>query len=159
MRKPKLRSLAGSLAALSMAGVAIAQTASSIGANRAETPPAAAPPGLPAGAQAAVVDGDPGKPGFFVVRLRAPDGYKIRPHWHSQDEHVTVLSGKLEMGFGDQMGNNATTGGAGAYFSMQGGHHHYAMTRGESVIQLDGHGPFDIFYVNPSDDPRRQRAQ
>jgi len=32
--------------------------------------------------------------------------------------------------------------------------HHYAMAKGETVIQLHGAGPWEIIYVNPVDDPR-----
>jgi quercetin dioxygenase-like cupin family protein len=116
------------------------------------------PPGLPPALQAAVVDGDPTKPGFFVVRLRGTDGTVVRPHWHSQDEHLTVLSGKVEMSMGDQMGINVTPGGMGAYFLMPGGQRHSATLRGDTIVQLDGLGPFDIFYVNPNDDPRLKRS-
>ena len=59
-----------------------------------------APPGLPAAVQATVLDGDPTKPGLFTVRLKAPDGTQIMPHWHPADEHVTVLSGALMVGMG-----------------------------------------------------------
>src|SRR4051794_16362537 len=58
------------------------------------------PPGLPAGAQAAVIDGDPGKAGLFTIRAKMPDGYKIPPHSHPTDEHLTVLSGTLKAGSG-----------------------------------------------------------
>src|SRR6187402_2394727 len=60
-----------------------------------------APPGLPAGSQAAVLSGDPGKPGPFTIRAKLPAGYKMPPHWHATDEHLTVMSGTLAMGMGD----------------------------------------------------------
>ena len=31
-----------------------------------------------------------------------PGGYKISPHWHSQDEYLTVISGTLYLGMGDR---------------------------------------------------------
>ena len=40
------------------------------------------PPSLPPGAKVAVLEGDPSKPGPFVMRARLPDGYKIPPHTH-----------------------------------------------------------------------------
>ena len=44
-----------------------------------------APPTLPAGAQLAVLEGDPGSSsGDFTVRLKMPDGYVFNPHWHPQ---------------------------------------------------------------------------
>ena len=54
-----------------------------------------APPTLPKRAKVAVLYGDPGKSGPFVVRLMAPAGYKIPPHWHTQAENLTVVSGTL----------------------------------------------------------------
>jgi hypothetical protein len=60
------------------------------------------PPSLPAGAQAAVLEGDPAKAGPFTLRIRAPDGYRIPPHSHPGIEHVTVLSGTFRVGMGDK---------------------------------------------------------
>ncbi len=60
-----------------------------------------APAVLPAGARAAVLEGDPTKSGSFTLRLLFPAGYKIPPHSHPADEHVTVISGKLNVGMGD----------------------------------------------------------
>ena len=62
-----------------------------------------APPVLPAGAQLAVLDGDPGKPGFFSVRLKFPDGYKIPAHWHPTDENIVVLQGTFRAGMGNAL--------------------------------------------------------
>jgi len=33
---------------------------------------------------------------------------------------------------------------------------HYAWAEVESIVQINGVGPFDITYVNPKDDPRQQ---
>ena len=52
-----------------------------------------APPSLPKGAKIAVVSGDPGQAGPFVIRLRFPPGYAVPPHRHPSDEHVTVVDG------------------------------------------------------------------
>src|SRR5438045_898101 len=49
------------------------------------------PAALPAGAQMAVLEGDPSKEGFFVFRGKMPDGYKVPPHWHPVAERITVL--------------------------------------------------------------------
>jgi hypothetical protein len=51
------------------------------------------PPIFPADAKFAVIDGDPAANGLVTVRLMMPAGYKIAPHWHPTDEHITVLSG------------------------------------------------------------------
>ena len=119
---------------------------------------APAPPVLPKNAQIAVLFGDPMKPGRFTVRLRAPDGYKIPPHWHTQDEAVTVLQGKVVMHMGDSMTADAHDMDAGSYHYLPGGMHHGAEIRGDTIIQLEGQGPFDIHYINPADNPTPQNA-
>src|SRR4051794_2947161 len=58
-----------------------------------------APPGLPPGAQAAILSGNPGKSEPFTIRAKFPDGYKVPLHWHPTDENVTVLKGTLVMSF------------------------------------------------------------
>src|SRR6185312_7662503 len=61
-----------------------------------------APPFVPAGAQLAVIEGDPmAHTGDYTVRLKMPDGYKIAPHWHPKRENVTVIQGSLKVGMGD----------------------------------------------------------
>jgi len=114
------------------------------------------PPQLPKGAKIAVLHGDPGKEGPFTIRLKTPAGYKIAPHFHSQDENLTVVSGSLYLGMGDKMdmkGAHALT--AGGYHYLPGKTNHYAFSKGPTVIQVSGNGPFDITYINPADDPSK----
>lgn len=117
-----------------------------------------APPGLPAGAEAAVLLGDPGKTGApYVIRAKLPDGYKVPPHWHSTDENVTVIQGTLVVGKGEKF----TTAGAmplpvGSFMRMPKEMRHFAFAKGETIIQVHGIGPFDIHYVNAADDPRKK---
>jgi hypothetical protein len=59
------------------------------------------PSSAPAGAQLVGVVGDPAKEGSYVIRMKAPGGYKVGPHVHPNDENVTVLSGMFHIGFGD----------------------------------------------------------
>src|SRR5262245_3192410 len=59
-----------------------------------------APAAYAAGMQLAVVNGDPSKPGMYVVRLKLPAGYVIPAHMHPNDENVTVLSGRFNIGTG-----------------------------------------------------------
>jgi len=113
----------------------------------------AAPPSMPKGAKIAVLQGDPSKPGPFVMRLMVPAGYKIPPHWHSQDESLTVISGSFYFGKGDKAEtSNAPTITAGAFHFLSGKDHHYLVAKTESVIQINGNGPFDITYVNADGD-------
>jgi quercetin dioxygenase-like cupin family protein len=116
-----------------------------------------APPSLPPGAQAAIIMGDPSKSGPYVIRAKFPDGYKVPPHWHPTDENVTVLQGTFMAGKGDKFSADASTAlAAGSFVCMPKGMRHFAWAKGETIIQVHGMGPFEITYVNPSDDPRKK---
>ncbi len=112
------------------------------------------PPVFEKGASFAVLSGDPTKEGPYVVRLKMPAGYKIAPHWHPTDEHVTVISGLVAFGMGDKIEKAATKPlGPGGYGLMPATVHHYAVAKNASVVQVHGVGPFALTYVNPADDP------
>jgi quercetin dioxygenase-like cupin family protein len=117
-----------------------------------------APPALPAGAQVAVLQGDPSKAGLsFTMRAKFPDGYKVAPHWHPTDENVVVLQGTLMLGLGEKADQTATREmPVGAYGLMPKGMRHFAMAKGDTIIQIYGTGPFEINYVNAADDPRNK---
>lgn len=113
-------------------------------------------PALPPGAQMAVLAGDPAQKGFVSIRAKFPAGYKVPPHFHPTDEHVTILSGSLMYGMGDKIDEKAaTTVNPGGYFIAGARMHHYAMTKTGAVVQIDLEGPFEITYLNPADDPRK----
>ena len=113
------------------------------------------PPGLPAGAKIAVVQGDPKNAGLFTIRLQFPAGFKVPPHTHPAAEHVTVISGALSLGTGakfDEAAAHEMT--AGGIAVMPAGTQHFAWTKSGCVLQVHAIGPFEIVYVNPADDPR-----
>src|SRR4029077_13439939 len=117
-----------------------------------------APPSLPKGAKLAVLHGDPGKAGPFVIRLMVPPGYRIPPHWHSQPEQLTVISGTFELGLGDTVDLHKLHGlTAGGYHYLPANAHHYPMATGRTLVQLTANGPFDIMYINPADDPQKSK--
>lgn len=119
---------------------------------------AAAPPIVPAGAKMAVLSGNPNGAGQFAIRLKLPDGYRIMPHWHPTTENVTVLSGEFRVGMGNKFDESTLKAlPAGSYASVPAHHNHYAMTRGETELQITGMGPFKINYVNPADDPSKKK--
>jgi quercetin dioxygenase-like cupin family protein len=125
--------------------------------NAADVKWAAAPAIFPAGAQMAVLSGDPAKPGIFVIRLKMPAGYKIPAHQHPTDEYVTVVSGDLSLGMGDKLdpakSARLSTGG----FAVAGAKmNHFAFSNGGAVVQVAAEGPFAMTYVNPADDPTRR---
>lgn len=117
-----------------------------------------APPSLPKGATLSVLYGDPHKKGPFVMRITTPASYTIPPHWHSKAENLTVISGTLHLGDGDHLDQSkAQALLPGGFHYLPAKSHHFAFTKGPAVVQIHGEGPFDIFYINPKDDPRRQQ--
>jgi hypothetical protein len=116
------------------------------------------PASLPPGAKLAVLEGDPGKEGPFVMRLMLPDGMRIMPHWHPKVERITVIHGTFHRGMGDRFEQAMTRPmPAGTYGFWPEGMRHFAWTKGETVLQLHGIGPWSITYVNPTDDPRASK--
>ena len=113
------------------------------------------PPTLPEGAQIAVLLGHPAEEGAFVIRFKFPAGFEVPPHRHSKEEHLTVLSGRFGMSPGavlDKTGVTPLT--PGGFVRIPAGLSHFAWAEEETVVQLNGMGPFDIIYVDEADDPR-----
>jgi quercetin dioxygenase-like cupin family protein len=116
-----------------------------------------APAVFPAGAQMAVLSGNPGSTGLFTVRLRMPANYKIPVHTHPTDEIVTVIDGGLGLGMGDafdpEHGMTLKPGG----FAVAPAHmNHFAWSQGGAVVQITAEGPFAMTYANPVDDPTKR---
>ena len=88
---------------LACGSAAVAET---VGTHKVYLPPdikwGPAPPSLPAGAEAAVLFGDPAKEGMFALRIRAPKDYRIPPHMHSKPELLTVISGEFGLAWGQR---------------------------------------------------------
>jgi quercetin dioxygenase-like cupin family protein len=141
--------------AASSAGRAQAPAAAHAGMLPSEIKWGPAPPALPPGAQAAVLAGDPGKEGVFVIRAKFPAGYRIPPHWHPTDELITVLSGTFQFGMGEKFDAAALRSyPAGSFVNAAKEMRHFAQAKGPTVIEVTGAGPFTLTYVNPADDPR-----
>ena len=118
-----------------------------------------APPFVPAGAQLAILEGNPlASSGDYTIRMKMPDGYRVAPHWHPQRENVTVLSGTLKVGMGDRFdASSMASFPAGSFAYLDPDMHHYAMAQGQVVIQIHGTAPVQFNYVNPDDDPSRKK--
>jgi quercetin dioxygenase-like cupin family protein len=116
------------------------------------------PPNLPKGTQIAVLIGDPGKPGPFVLRVKFPAHTIVAPHTHATAENLTVISGDLYHQMGEKLdqsrGNIMHTGGF-TYLPADMPHSVWTTDDG-SVVQVTGTGPFGLNYVNPADDPSKK---
>jgi len=106
----------------------------------------------------AVLFGDPFKSGPFVIRLKMLDGVMIPPHWHPEDENITVIDGVFLMGMGDKVDTSALKEmPAGSFATMPKEMHHFVSCRGATIVQLHGMGPLVFKWVNPEDDPERKK--
>lgn len=115
------------------------------------------PPVFEKGMSFTVVSGDPSKPGLYVVRAKMPAGYKIAPHWHPTDEHVTVLSGTFALGMGEKFDKASMKDlPAGGYALLPADMRHFAMATTAATVQIHGQGPFALTYVNSADDPSKR---
>ena len=113
------------------------------------------PPSIPAGAQAVVMYGDPGKDGLFALRLKLPKGYAFAPHTRPKPEIVTVISGTFRLGMGE---------GADPTKALAAGILRASARRSPLRFRRRGYGdptqrcvgPWSLTYVNPKDDPRNK---
>lgn len=114
-----------------------------------------APPFIAAGAQLAVLEGNPmASSGDYTIRLKMPDSYRIAPHTHPLRENVSVISGTLKVGMGDKYEESKMMSfGAGSFAYLDPSMHHYAGASGETIIQIHGQSPLKFNYINPADDP------
>jgi uncharacterized RmlC-like cupin family protein len=114
-------------------------------------------PSLPPGAKIALIEGPMSEAVPFTIRLKFPANYAIPAHSHPAIERVTVLSGVFHMGTGDKLDKSKTHAlPVGAMMIMQPGTNHYAWAAEETIVQLNGNGPWGITYVDPKEDPRKK---
>jgi quercetin dioxygenase-like cupin family protein len=95
------------------------------------------------GVQTAVLEGDPTKPGFYMVVNRFPPGVMSRPHTHPDERHGLVLKGTWYTGEGpDWTPEKAIALKPGDYMRHPSGGVHWDGALGEEVlVVLSGYGP------------------
>lgn len=117
-------------------------------------------PTLHEGAKAAIIEGNLQDPGPFTFYLKLPAGFVIPPHHHPWTEHSTVISGTLNIGFGENVDRSKTKPlPAGSLIIIQPDVNHYSWASEETIVQVHGIGPLIINFVNPDDDPRIKKVQ
>jgi quercetin dioxygenase-like cupin family protein len=133
------------------------QQADVVLATPAEIQWAAAQAVLPAGAQVAVLYGDPTKEGLFSMRFKLPKGYRVPPHTLSKAGTFTVISGTFRIGMGDKAdASKARAMPTGSFIALPPGAPHFVSVDEETVVQLNNIGPWELTYSDPQDDPRQQ---
>ena len=107
-----------------------------------------APPTMPPGTKIAVLEGDPKQPGTFTIRLKLKAGSVVEPHTHPRPERVTVLSGKVLVGFGTTTDETkGTTFTSGGFYVNPPNEVHYVFVEEDVVLQLTCEGPWEIKYI------------
>lgn len=95
------------------------------------------------GAEFAIVAGDLQKAGVYVICMRFPAGFRNPPHFHDDERIVTILSGTLLVGYGEQFDESAMKAlPPGSVFTEPSKAPHFAWARDtEVIVQVVGHGP------------------
>jgi quercetin dioxygenase-like cupin family protein len=95
------------------------------------------------GIKRATIQGDPSKPGIYVIRIRFPRGVMGLPHYHKEDRHAVVLQGTWYTGTGADFQPDKTVGlKPGSYMLHPAGERHFDGAKEEDVVlQITGYGP------------------
>lgn len=105
------------------------------------------------GAQQAVLLGDPGKPGMYVVRVKFPPYIMDLPHVHSMARYVTVLEGTWVSGTGATFDLAQTVSlkpGSVMLHPANAVHWDGSGNAGAVIVQIIGEGPATTTPVDSS---------
>jgi hypothetical protein len=91
-----------------------------------------------------VVSGDPTKPGAqYVIRIYNDANFIVLPHWHPEDEHITVVRGTWYLGTGDTFNRSSLRElNVGDYALVPKDMPHFAWSKTDTIILVHGIGPF-----------------
>lgn len=106
------------------------------------------------GAKLAVVYGDPGKEGMYVIRAYFPPGVMSAPHFHGEDRHIVVVQGTWNAGVDDSWDPDTTTPlRQGSYMFHPAGAVHYDGSAGSegAIVQIVGMGPSKTTFLFPKE--------
>jgi quercetin dioxygenase-like cupin family protein len=105
------------------------------------------------GFQRAIIEGDPTKPGLYVVRVKFPPWVMSNNHFHQEDRHAVVIKGTWYTGTGDAFAPGSTVGlKPGSYMKHPAGAHHFDGAKEEEVIlQIIGYGPSTTTRLRPNE--------
>lgn len=90
-------------------------------------------------------------PGLYIYRTRFPEGFRNQPHYHPDNRVVTVMSGTLHVGYGDEFNEAALKPiSAGGMWTEPADQPHFVWAReGPVIIQVVGEGPSGTTPTNP----------
>jgi quercetin dioxygenase-like cupin family protein len=104
------------------------------------------PPALPAGTKVCLLYGDTKNEGQFTLRVKLPSNSIIKLHIHQNDEVVTVLEGRVTIGYGeDRELIPVKNFDAGSFYVNPAGLKHFVMAGNEGVtLQINSMGPWTL---------------
>jgi len=99
--------------------------------------------GNPDVAQTAVLQGDPSKPGLYVIFIKWAPHHFSHPHFHPNDRYITVLSGTWWVGTGTKYDPDSTVAmPAGSYVVDLAKQVHFDGAKDvPAVLEIVGEGP------------------
>ena len=103
------------------------------------------------GLEFALLEGNPNQPGLYILRAKFPPGVMTKPHYHSRDRFVTVISGIWHAGVGEDFDpENTTPLRAGDFMKHSAGAIHFDGARDEeAIVEIRGLGPVETTSVWP----------
>jgi quercetin dioxygenase-like cupin family protein len=109
--------------------------------------------------QTVVLKGDPTKAGLYTLLLRVSQpNVRIQAHAHSDDRIATVIKGTWYFAYGDKFDEGRLAAlPPGSVYAEPPNVNHFAMTKGEVIIQITGTGPSTTKYVDAANDPAAKR--
>ncbi len=116
-----------------------------------------APASLPQGAKLAMLKGDLGKSGPLAFQLKLPAGYKLMPHSSPAIERIIVVSGNVHLGAGEKFDNARTMSMSAGYVYWPDKSAFFALAKEETIIEINGAGPWSVKYVAAADDPTKNQ--
>lgn len=110
---------------------------------------------LEPGLDIAVLEGDPGGEGYYILRARFAPGVFSAPHYHPNTRYVTVIKGTWWTGIGTVQDKESSIPlGPGSYMKHPAMAPHYDGARDEEVIvEIRGMAPAPLVYVNAAGEP------
>jgi hypothetical protein len=83
-----------------------------------------------------------------VIRMLNDENQVVPPHWHPCDENMVIIKGTWYLGSGDNFDRAALQEmKEGDYVLIPKNMRHYGWSKGETVVQIHGTGPFKIIPV------------
>ncbi|MEY4929551.1 MAG: hypothetical protein RI909_275 [Bacteroidota bacterium] len=96
--------------------------------------------------------GDRDNEGLYTVRQRIPAGHFGPPHYHSSDYYITVLKGKVRIGYGEKIDTVGVKPiEIGTFFIIPAGKIHYEWFTEDTELQVHGLGPVKTVMVKPKE--------